>query len=283
MAPFSLLPFTVAAALYALLVVGAVLLTLWVLGVRDRRCYALALLPASVLSVVGSGALSAFLALGLAIVWRFRDRLRVVVPVAALVVIAKLLLWPLLVWFLATRRWAAAVGTAFVGTALTGAAWAAIGFAGIADYRHLASRIIRLEQTDGYSLVALGHALGLGVGAARAAAALTGAALLIAIVVIARRPSEDRRSFVLAIAAALAFSPVIWLHYFALLLVPIALARPRFTSLWLLPLAFWLCPAHSDGVLWRILLGLSLTALVIARSLARSASERFAEPSPTSG
>ena len=50
-------------------------------------------------------------------------------------------------------------------------------------------------------------------------------ALLVAVVVTARRGNE-KRAFVLAIAAALACSPILWLHYFALLLVPVAIV-PR--------------------------------------------------------
>jgi alpha-1,2-mannosyltransferase len=277
-APFALLPYTAAATIFALLTVASVLLTLWVLGVRDRRCYGLAVLPASTLSVVGSGALSAFLALGLALAWRFRDRLRVAVPAIAVLVIAKLLLWPVLVWLLATRRWAAAAGAVVAGALATTAAWAAIGFAGTAEYPHLLGKIARLEQVDGYSLVALGHGAGLGTGAARAAAAVVGGALLIATVLVARRPLGDRRSFILAIAASLALSPVVWLHYFVLLLVPLALARPRFAPLWLLPLAFWLCPIHSGGVLWRVLLGVGIAALVFGRSMRRRPAIRIADP-----
>jgi alpha-1,2-mannosyltransferase len=278
MAPFSLLPFTAAAALYALLVVAAVLLTLWVLGVRDQRCYAFAFLPGSVLSVVGSGALSAFLALGLALAWRFRDRLSVTVPVVALAIVAKLLLWPLLVWLLATRRWAAASGAALAGAVLTASTWAAIGFDGLSAFPRLLSRIARLEQTDGYSLVALGHASGLGIAGARAAAALIGVALLVATVLVARRPLGDQRSFIIAIAASLALSPVVWLHYFVLLLVPLALARPRFTPLWLLPMAFWLCPIHSGGELWRVLVGVGVAALALGLSVRQRPTVDSVEP-----
>jgi len=32
---------------------------------------------------------------------------------------------------------------------------------------------------------------------------------------------------------------IVWLHYFILLIVPIALARPRLSPLWFLPLALW--------------------------------------------
>jgi len=36
--------------------------------------------------------------------------------------------------------------------------------------------------------------------------------------------------------AALVLTPILWLHYLVLLLVPIALARPRLSALWLVPL-----------------------------------------------
>lgn len=47
------------------------------------------------------------------------------------------------------------------------------------------------------------------------------------------------RSFVLAVGAALACSPIVWLHYFAILLVPVAISRPRLSPLWFVPLAMW--------------------------------------------
>jgi hypothetical protein len=43
----------------------------------------------------------------------------------------------------------------------------------------------------------------------------------------------------LALAAALAASPIVWVHYFLLLLVPVALSRPRLSPVWYLPLAYY--------------------------------------------
>ena len=43
----------------------------------------------------------------------------------------------------------------------------------------------------------------------------------------------------LCLAAALAASPIVWMHYFLLLLVPLALIRPRLSPLWLVPFAYW--------------------------------------------
>jgi hypothetical protein len=42
----------------------------------------------------------------------------------------------------------------------------------------------------------------------------------------------------LTIAAALAASPIVWIHYFLVLLVPLALTSPRFSWLWLVPFAY---------------------------------------------
>jgi hypothetical protein len=39
------------------------------------------------------------------------------------------------------------------------------------------------------------------------------------------------------LAASLALTPVVWIHYFVVLLIPIALARPRFSMIWLALLA----------------------------------------------
>ncbi len=38
-------------------------------------------------------------------------------------------------------------------------------------------------------------------------------------------------------------SPVLEAHYLAIVLVPLAISRPRITALWLLPLVLWVTPA----------------------------------------
>ena len=48
---------------------------------------------------------------------------------------------------------------------------------------------------------------------------------------------RDRRSLTLMLAAGFVLTPILWLHYLVLLVVPIALARPRLSALWLVPLA----------------------------------------------
>ena len=55
-----------------------------------------------------------------------------------------------------------------------------------------------------------------------------------------------RRSFALAIAASLVLAPIVWLDYYALATVPLAVARPRLSAVWFLPLLTWGLP--SSGI-----------------------------------
>jgi hypothetical protein len=108
--------------------------------------------------------------------------------------------------------------------------------------------------------------------------------VLVAAVVVAGRTADgDRRAFAVAVLGTLAVTPVVWMHYYALLFVPIALYRPRLSPLWAVPLALWLAPStYSEGVTWRILLGLATVAIVggcVAElDVARLAGRRFVRP-----
>jgi hypothetical protein len=64
--------------------------------------------------------------------------------------------------------------------------------------------------------------------------------------VVAGLRGQHRSAFVLAIAACLMTTPIIWLHYFALLLVALALTRPKLSSLWFVPLLLQF-PASTPG------------------------------------
>src|SRR5207237_9202402 len=61
-----------------------------------------------------------------------------------------------------------------------------------------------------------------------------------------------RRSFTLALAASLLISPIVWLHYFTLLLVPLAIRSKSLGWLWLAPLSLWCCSqATHASVAWQ--------------------------------
>jgi hypothetical protein len=270
-APLAVFPFGVAAALLAVIELGATGLTLWVLRVRDWRCYSVTLLWYPVLENFLLGSITSLLALGLAVAWRYRDERHVAPLAVAALVAAKIFLWPVVFWLAATRRWVAAWRASAVAVAAVALSWAIIGFAGLGSYPRLLNDLSRLEQWKSYSAVALGLVFGMTPGEARALALAACAMALVSVVLIARRtsgkPEADRQAFVLALAAAFFFSPIVWTHYLALLVVPIALTRRTLTPLWFVPLAIWATPGQSDGQPWQVVLGFSVWVVVLAACL----------------
>ena len=79
----------------------------------------------------------------------------------------------------------------------------------------------------------------------------------------------------LCLAAALAASPIVWMHYFLLLLVPLALIRPRLSPLWLVPFAYWPLglSAWPGGDAQKLGVALATTLVLIAAPLRRGAGD----------
>jgi alpha-1,2-mannosyltransferase len=270
-APLAVFPFGVAAALFAAVEIAATVLTLRVLGVRDWRCYGVAFLWYPVLQNFLLGSITSLLALGLAVAWRYRDDRRISIFVSAALIAAKVFLWPMLFWFAATRRWRTATWALGVALAAVALSWAPVGFAGLASYPRLLDELSRLESWKSYSAVALGLVLGLSTGEARALAITAGAAVIAAMLVIGylRRDEaeSDRQTFMLAIAAAFLFSPIVWTHYLALLVVPIAITRRTLTALWFVPFAMWATTGQSNGQAWQVVVGLAVWSIVLGAAL----------------
>jgi hypothetical protein len=251
-------------------------MALRLLGVRDWRCYGLALVTAPVLDAVSLGTLSSALLLGVAAAWRYRDRQHVAAVITAVTAVAKVFVWPLLVWLLATRRLWTALEAAALSLILLVVGWAAIGFSGLRAYPHLLHLLSRAEAVQSFSLVGL---LRLEGGAATALEGVLVVAVIAAVVVASRGKDGDRRSLAVAVAGALLATPVLWLHYLVLLFVPIALARPRLSAVWFLPLLFWVTPlAHSDGSVWRTCFALAVAAVIVLLTVAPSASAAAPRP-----
>ncbi len=249
--PLALLPFAVAAAVYACVMVAAIWGTLRLLGIGDRRCYVVLLFWMPMLQAIGLGTIAPLLALALALAWKHRERTWILSCAVALAVVAKLFLWPLFFWLLATRRWRAALASGSIAAALIVLPWAALGFRDFGWYPHALQLLLDHEQLTGFSTAAVLtplHVPGLALVVDLLAVA--------AVFVVATRMEGDRRAFSAAVVCALVFSPLVWVHYYALLVVPIALARRRFAWLWLVPMvAFW--PATNNVGHWEIALGVS--------------------------
>jgi glycosyl transferase family 87 len=248
-APLSMIPYTIAATLYAVACVAAIFASLRILGVTDWRCYAVLPFWMPVLQAVGLGTIAPLLTLTLAIAWRYRDRRFVSAAALGLAIASKLFLWPIVFWLIATRRYRRALETIAVTAAAILIPWAALGFRDFAEYPHVLRLLVSNELPTSFSTRALAEMLGF----AQAALALQ-LICVVAVFALARRQEGDRRAFSAAIFAALALSPLVWIHYYLLLIVPIAIASRRLRAIWLLPvLAFWPFPDNLYSV-WPVLL-----------------------------
>jgi hypothetical protein len=230
--PFSLLPFTLAGSLYALSMIAALAASLRICGVTDKRCYIALLLSMPVLQTIGLGTVEPLLVLALALAWRDRDRKLLGSVPLGFAIAAKLFLWPLLLWLLFTgriRRSFETVAAVFVAILLP---WAVIGFHQFTWYPHVLELLVKTEQATGWGLPS-STLFGATVVAADAIACVI-------VFAVSRSSDGDRKAFTAAVLACLLLSPLVWLHYYVVLVVPIALASRRFSWLWVVPaLAIW--------------------------------------------
>jgi alpha-1,2-mannosyltransferase len=267
-APFALIDRDVADAIFVALQFAAVALTLRVLAVEDWRVYGAAYLWAAVASGWLTGNVTLLLVLGVAAAWRWRDRPVASGALVGLVVAFKLWLWPLGIWLLATRRYAATAWSIATAAALTVGGWAVLGFHELERYQRLVRALVDALQNRGYTLMSLTQDLGAGRGLGYALAVVLAASAGVWCVVQGRR-GRDVDALTAALAIALLATPLVWLHYFALLLVPVAIVAPRLRPLWLVPLAFWLCIAGAERPqTWQLLVALGTGAAMFMLLLA---------------
>jgi hypothetical protein len=261
--PFTALPSAAAGFVAMALLVTSVFATLWVLRVRDWRCYGLALLWPPVISAIQSGNVTIPLALGAALAWRYRDHAWTAGGSLGLTLATKFFLWPLVLWLGFTRRIGAAALAMGVGAVVLLASWAVIGFAGIDRYPDLLRRLQELEEGNGYTIYALALDLGFAPGTARALW-IGLAVLLVAGIAVLGHRRDDRRAFAIAVAAALACSPIVWLHYFAFLLVVVGVAERRLGPAWFVPLAMYGATGTRNGTTAQTALTIAAAALTVA-------------------
>jgi hypothetical protein len=265
--PFALLPYAVSAPLYLSFCFAAVVLALRLLGVRDWRCFGVTLLWFPVVAALPVGAIGPLLMLLVALIWHHRERPLVLALLVAGTITLKLFLWPLGVWLVATRRWRAAA----LAIPLTAAAFL-VPFLplGIGVARSYISVLHVLDQVFG-PISFSSHALLTAIGASSSLAGVGVGVIAVGLTVwiwrLGGRVDGERLALSGAVIAALLLSPIVWVHYYGLLVVPIALARPRLTGLWFVPLLFWSTHAlESNGDLWRLFLATAILATVAVLS-----------------
>jgi hypothetical protein len=268
LAPFTLLPPLAAEIVAVSLVAAAVPAALSLLGVRDWRCYAIAFLWWPTIIGIQTGNLTLPMLLGLAVIWRYRDRSVVTALAAGFVVALKLFFWPILIWLVATRRYRTAALAVATSVLLVIVPWAGIGFTGLRGYPHLLTTVSANEGPHSYSVAALFHSVVPTWVGATAIETVLGAGVLLFVLVAGRR-GRDRDAFALSIVAVLVLTPLLEMHYLAALLVIVALYRPRFGLAWVAPLLIWGAPATATGSTIQV----AHVLIVVAASIALAATD----------
>ncbi len=232
-APFTVFPVSVAEVLFSLLLVGCYVATPYVMGIRDWRVAGVVLLWAPFVSSLQTANVTLLLAFLCGLAWRWRDR-RILAGVSiGLAIGLKLFLWPLAVWLIATRRFVSLL----VASAITGfSILMVLPFETVGTFTTILRDQGELFDVESYTIYGFLAELGVPDLLARGAWLAVGLSVLV----------FGRRSFGLCLAAALLLSPIVWLHYFALLVVPLsAAAAPLW--MWLVPLPLWFAAGWSNG------------------------------------
>jgi hypothetical protein len=263
-APFGLLPHAGGDVLFTILNFAAVPAAMWLLGLRDWRLYGLVLLWLPVVTGWQTANVSLLLLCGLAVVWRYRDNAAVAGVMTAVMLSAKPIMWPLAVWLLATRRYRAVVWGAGAGLLLNAVAWSALGFGSVHAYQSLMSSFTQLAEHFGFGFVSL--LLFLHVPGASALGVAPGIIAAAACALTAWR-GRERVAMVLCVVAIVFSTPVVWLHYYALLIVPLALMRPKLSPVWALPLLMWVCIPTNDPAGWQVAVALVAAGAVVVSCL----------------
>lgn len=224
----------------------AMLASLALVGVRDPRCYAVFLLSGSAWNALETVNVSALLMLGAALAWRFRGTVAPLGLSLGVSIATKLFLWPLGIWTLAMRRHGATAVAVLACLGALATSWAVVGFQGLLDYPALLRRASQLHAEQSYSFVGMSVDLGWGEVPGHVLAAVVGGLMLVGCGLRGRR-NDDHGAFTYALAAAVALSPILWQHYLILLVLPFAIARPRFSPAWLLPMTLWVSPRAGNG------------------------------------
>ena len=184
-------------------VVGALLLC----GVRDWRCFVLALASPPVIAGLAYGNVSLLVVLAIAGVWVTRDRPWRAGLLLGLVIATRIFPWPLLVWLLLTRRLQAAAVAAASSIVLSGLGWAVVSFERMSEFPAVTRNNASEFVDEGVSVAAIVANLGASSGAIGAVLLLAGALTL---GVAARRRGQDLECFSWTIAATLLASPIVW-------------------------------------------------------------------------
>jgi hypothetical protein len=240
--PLGLIPFVAAKIVWQAILIAAAFATLAAIGVRDPRCYGIWLLSAPVVLGVVWGNATLLVIACAAFAWRWRDRTWLVAAALTLGVLLKLFLAPLWLWLLFTGRRTAALATALAIPLTLLSSWALIGFSGLRDYPELLSTLARHHVGRGV----LAQAFVVQSGGGRALATAIGLiAATLCVAVAWRLRGDDLSVFAAACVAALLVTPIAWIYYPGLLVVPLAVRWPKLSWAWAYVAALWVGASYS--------------------------------------
>jgi len=171
----------------------------------------------------------------------------------------KLFLWPVLVWLVFTRRLRGGVAAAATLAAVAGI-WALTDRHGLSEYRAILRVLNQVYRNGSYSPQALALAFG-GSSAVAAAVSVVLAAVGVGVIFLLRR--RERDAFAAAVVLSLVATPILWMHYLVLLIVPLVLLSPSLSAWWLALIPLWATPSYaSHGERWRLVLTLAVVAVI---------------------
>jgi hypothetical protein len=265
--PFALLPFSVAVALFNALSAAAFVLALFLLGVRDRLLYLVALCSFPFMSSLGYGQPDGLLALAAALAWRYRDSWPGPLAVGALIA-AKLLAWPLVLWLVMTRRVRGAMVAIVSALSLLALSWGSISFKGLSQYPKLLTADAHAFEAKSYSVV--GGAMHLGASERLGQWLAITVALVAAVTMVRLSNGREFGLFAAALAVGLLLSPILWSHYLVLLFVPLAITARRVNPIWLATAIFWIWPTGLLPDALQATLAIVTTCSILAVAVSRA-------------
>lgn len=273
-APLAALPQWCAEALYAIVSVAAIVASCRLLGRRGFAAAGLVLVCSTTIIGLQMGTLNAFLLLGLACAWRWRDNRPLLAGfMLGATATAKLFLLPVLLWPLLHRRYgqAATAVASVVGLVLFSSA---LGSFSPLGYLRMMSSLDAREQTQSWSLSSLLQGLGTPGRAATAGAVLASVAY-IAFVWSQRRRLSDGQLLAAVVLCSLLLSPILWSSYLLLLVVPLLLVPAGNRLLAGFALCSWAIVTPDAASPARVLAGACLAVLVVVTVSAPHLGGRF--------
>ncbi|MDA8044160.1 MAG: glycosyltransferase family 87 protein [Actinomycetota bacterium] len=268
-APLAALPVRGAEVIYAAASVTAIALSCRLLGRSGVAAPALVLTCSTTIVGLQMGTLNAFLLLGLACAWRWRDTHPVLAGVLlGATATAKLFLLPVLLWPILRRRHrqAAVAAATVVGLMLVSAA---LGPLAPLRYLQMMSKLDAREQVRSWSLSSLVQ----GLGAGRSLA--LGVALIIAVAGVAglwwkRRRLADGQVLAATVLCSLLVSPILWSSYLLLVMIPLLLVSSDCGLLAMFAVCSWAIVTPDAASPTRVAIGLLAAVVAGAASTLRS-------------